>query len=137
VAHNLGFNGQQMASARVTIACRFSMTDADNAFSCAKNPGSHFIMAMWTSATCNDAADLPRHYSGVVAKFNRKDWAVERGFQVPAAPSSDIRQAKRRLSHSWGFLVWRFRKKGGPAMLRMMNAPLERSIEQRISFLQI
>ena len=79
-------------------ACHFSndrrhgrVTSADNAGSYAKNPASHFIMAMRTSATCNYAADLPRHYSGVVAKFNRKDWAVERG--VTAAPSSDIRQA--------------------------------------------
>src|SRR6267142_2776893 len=73
-------------AARVTIYLPFFndrrqglVINADNAGSYAKNPASHFIMAMWTSATCNYAADLPRHYSGVVAKFNRKDWAVERG----------------------------------------------------------
>ena len=75
-----------MASGEVTICLPFFndrrqglVISADNAGSYAKNPASHFVMAMRTSATCNYAADLPRHYSGVVAKFNRKDWAVERG----------------------------------------------------------
>jgi len=119
-----------MASARVTICLpvfndrrQGLVISADNVCSHAKNLASHFIMAMWTSATCNYAADLPRHYSGVVAKFNRKDWAVERGLQdlpLRAATYDRLNIACLILA---GFLVWRFLKKGRPAMLRMMNGP--------------
>jgi high affinity Mn2+ porin len=108
---------------RLTITVgKFAVGDIFDDNKYAHDPRMNFTnWAIWGSGAYDFPANLPGYTQGIVADFNRRDWAVRAGlFQVPTAPNSDAFDG--RIGRAGGALVEverRFEFAGRPGKLRL------------------